>query len=147
MLSCVAAGGIALVGCGGGGSAGIGQAGDKANATRTIEVRQYDTPRLEPAFFNVKPSETVTFKIVNTGTRIHEFYLGNEKDQKGRESTMKEMGSSPMAMADKANGVTVDPGATKELTWTFAKSGQVLFGCHEPGDYEKGMKGTIRVSP
>ena len=137
--------GLGLAGCGSD-DPGVGAPGDKAKASRVIEVVQNDTPRFLPAFIPVKPNETVTFRITNRGTRIHEFYLGDEDDQKEREQVMKDMGSAPMNMADKPNGVTVDPGATKEITWSFPQTGTIPFGCHEPGDFDKGMKGEIKVS-
>ena len=136
---------LGLTGCGGDDSASIGRPGDKAKATRVIEVTQNDD-RYIPNFINVKPSETVTIRVTNKGTKIHEFFLGNEEDQKEREELMTGMGSSPMNMPDLANSVTMDPGATEEITWSFPKGGNILFGCHEPGDYAKGMRGEIKVA-
>ncbi len=145
VLTPVAAACLALAGCGGGGD-DIGEAGDKAKATRVVEVRMSDQPKFEPALIPVKPSETVTIRVTNTGKRIHEFYLGNQDAQEERQSEMKDMGSAPMNMADKPNSVTVDPGATEEITWTFPKKGAVQYGCHQPGDYDKGMRGEVKVS-
>ena len=136
---------LGLAGCGND-DPGIGEPGEKTKATLVIEVVHNDTPRFLPAFIPVKPNETVTFRITNKGTRIHEFYLGDEEDQEEREELMAGMGSAPMNMPDRPNGVTVDPGATKELTWSFPQTGTILFGCHEPGEYAKGMKGEIKVS-
>jgi uncharacterized cupredoxin-like copper-binding protein len=39
----------------------------------------------------------------------------------------------------------VKPGATEEITWTFTKAGNFMYGCLVPGHFEAGMKGTIRV--
>jgi len=44
------------------------------------------------------------------------------------------------------NAVTAGPGETAELTWRFDESGDLLFGCHEPGHYDGGMVGQITVS-
>ncbi len=136
---------VAFVGCGGGGG-GIGQAGDKAKASRTVEVRLQDNSIIEPALIPVKPSETVTLSIRNTGTRIHEFFLGDEDAQDAREERMNDMGATPASRADRPNSVTVDPGATEEITWSFPKTGSVTYGCHQPGEYAKGMKGSVKVS-
>lgn len=73
---------------------------------------------------------------------IHDFTLGDEATQEEHEEEMAEMGG--MAQ-DQANAVTVAAGETKELTWTFTKSGSVLIGCHQPGHYDGGMKGQITV--
>lgn len=42
--------------------------------------------------------------------------------------------------------VTVPAGTTKQLTWTFTTAGTTLYGCHEPGHYASGMKGTVTVT-
>jgi uncharacterized cupredoxin-like copper-binding protein len=49
-------------------------------------------------------------------------------------------------MHDESNAFVLEPGETKEMTWHFTQSGEVLFGCHQPGHYAAGMKGTITVS-
>ena len=144
-LVMAALGSLAPVGCGDSGSGGIGQAGDKAKATRTVEIRQVDALRFEPSAIEVKPDETVTIRVTNTGTLIHEFFLGDSKAQNERKKLMTGMGSSPMNMPDMSNSVTLDPGASEELTWTFPKKGKVEFGCHQPGHHDKGMKGTFTV--
>ncbi len=148
VLALLVAGGLGLLGCGGesGDQADIGRPGDKAKASRVLEVQMTDKPRYVPEFLNVTPSETVTIRVTNKGTKIHEFVLGNTDDQDERAELMKNMGAAPMNMADKANAVTVDPGATEEITWSFPGTGTVLFGCHQPGDYENGMKGQVKIS-
>lgn len=45
-----------------------------------------------------------------------------------------------------ANAIRIEPGETAELTWTFTDPGTVLMGCHEPGHYDAGMRGTITVT-
>ena len=135
------------VGCGGGdNTASIGQAGEKAKAARVVEIRQVDSLLFEPASIEVKANETVTLRIVNGGSIIHEFFLGDAKAQDSHNEEMEDMGSMPMDMADTPNSVTVDPGATEELTWTFPDKGTVQFGCHQPGHYGGGMKGTVTVT-
>ncbi len=131
--------------CGSGGG-GVGEPGEKAKASRTIEVQLKDNSTIEPALIPVKPSETVTLSIRNSGTRIHEFFLGDEEEHDDREDLMKDMGAAPMEMADRPNSVTVAPGATEEITWSFPKTGSVTYGCHQPGEYAKGMKGSAKVS-
>jgi len=136
---------LTLVACGGSSDSAIGKAGDKAKASRVLEVHQLDTHRFEPASLQVKAGETVTLRITNTGSQIHEFFLGDKKAQTAHNKEMQAMGSNPMKMTDTANAVTIDPGASKELTWTFPKSGTVDFGCHEPGHYLDGMFGSVKV--
>jgi uncharacterized cupredoxin-like copper-binding protein len=47
---------------------------------------------------------------------------------------------------DEVNGIAVDPGETKELTFTFAEPGETLAGCHVAGHYAGGMKTAITVT-
>ena len=134
----------ALVGCGGG-EASIGKPAEPAKAARVIEVRQSDNSRFEPELVVVKPSEIVTLRITNTGKRIHEFFLGSKDDQEEHRQQMS-AATTPTNMPDRPNAVTIEPGATEELTWQFPKGGRVPFGCHQPGEYDKGMRGEVQVS-
>jgi len=47
---------------------------------------------------------------------------------------------------DEPEGIRVKPGETKELTYTFAKPGEMLAGCHVVGHYGDGMKAMITVT-
>lgn len=44
------------------------------------------------------------------------------------------------------DGVTVEPGDTGELTYTFSEGDELLIGCHQEGHYEAGMKVMVNVS-
>ncbi len=136
---------LTLVGCGGSSGSGIGQAADKAKASRVLDVHQLDSHKFEPATLQVASGETVTLRITNTGSQIHEFFLGDKNAQTSHNKEMQAMGPNPMKMTDTSNSVTVDPGSTKEITWTFPKKGSVDFGCHEPGHYVDGMFGSVKV--
>lgn len=143
----VALAAIVLAACGSddSGAGDIGEAADAAKAGRTVEVRQLDSLRFEPATVEVGPGETITFRVTNGGAQIHEFFIGTQSDHDTRDGEMRAMGSSPMMMADRPNFVDIAPGATEELTWTFPQRGEIEFACHQPGHYADGMKGTVRV--
>lgn len=51
-----------------------------------------------------------------------------------------------MVMHDEPNAVSLQPGETKELTGTFTSAGELIYGCHEPGHYDAGMRGTLTVT-
>jgi uncharacterized cupredoxin-like copper-binding protein len=87
----------------------------------------------------------VTFVVTNAGAIRHEFVLGDAAAQQEHEVAMQSMGGT-MA-ADDPDAIGVDPGVTKELTWTFTQPGEMLAGCHVPGHYPAGMKGVITVAP
>ena len=118
---------VALVACGdddGGAAGGGGKAAD-----RVVEVRM-TAGRFQPSSIDVKAGETITFKLVNQDTTLHEFTLGDEKRQADREKEMSAMGSAPMEMDDEADSVTVKGGGTEEFTWTLDEAGTWLYGSH-----------------
>jgi len=144
--------GAVLGGCGGGGgttaTTGAGAAGapgDPAKATRTIDVRAGDDLRFQPDAVSAKVGETITFNVPNGGKLEHEFTLGDAAAQTQHEKEMKSTSGGQMSMAQ-PNSVDVPAGATKQLTWTFTAPGSTLYGCHEPGHYAAGMKGTVTVT-
>jgi uncharacterized cupredoxin-like copper-binding protein len=99
--------------------------------------------RIEAAPMTVPAGVPVTFVVTNTGTVLHEFTLGDEDAQADHEQEMLEAGG--MVMHDDPNAIGVEPGETKELTWTFDEPGQTLAGCHVIGHYAAGMKADITV--
>jgi uncharacterized cupredoxin-like copper-binding protein len=76
------------------------------------------------------------------------FTLGDEATQEAHAAEMADMG--PMGGMDGVgdpNAMTVEPGETKDLTWTFAEpSGDLLIGCHIPGHFEAGMVAQVTVT-
>jgi uncharacterized cupredoxin-like copper-binding protein len=41
--------------------------------------------------------------------------------------------------------VTIEPGETVTVLARFDEPGETLYGCHQPGHWEVGMKGTITI--
>lgn len=153
---------VALAACGGGGGdagsdghahehehehpapeAGFafGAPGDPEEATQAIEVATEDPYRFDPGELEVRPGETVTFVVTNEGEQEHEFVLGDAayQDSHGEDMAAGEM-------HHEGNAVSVGPGDTQELTWTFPEEGEVLYGCHVQGHYQAGMVGSIRIT-
>ena len=120
----------------------FGSPGDPADADHTVEIAATDDFAFEPSELTFTPGETVTFRISNEGSLVHDFTLGDQAAQDEHEVEMAEM--EGMAH-DQPNVVTVPAGETMELTWTFSEAGTVLIGCHQPGHYAGGMKGVITV--
>lgn len=113
-------------------------------ASTRIEVRLTDSMTIEPASMTVPAGVPVTFVVTNAGVLEHEFYLGDEEAQEEHEREMQNMGGMPH---DDPEGIAVDPGETRELTYTFASPGDSLAGCHVSGHYLSGMKATITIVP
>ncbi|MBI2780170.1 MAG: hypothetical protein HYX55_00045 [Chloroflexi bacterium] len=110
-------------------------------ATR-VNVKLTDALRMEPGEMAVKAGQALTFVVTNAGAIDHQFFLGDEAAQAAEEQMMQ---SGPMG--DTAQGITVKPGETKELTYTFQVAGQAFAGCHVMGHYGAGMKALITVTP
>lgn len=127
---------------GDGAAANIGEAGDEAQATRTVEVDMRDTMRFSPGSLTVRRGDTVRFVVTNSGKVRHEMMLGTSATLAEHAKMMQQMPG--MAHAE-PNAVTVDPGQRKTLVWHFTQAGTVDFACLEPGHYEAGMKGVINV--
>ena len=130
---------VFALGCSGGSTAT-----PTAPTPTRIDVALKDTLTMEPAEFAVSAGVPVTFVVTNTGSIEHEFYLGDEAAQAAHEQEMQAMGGMTH---DEPEGIGVEPGETKELTYTFTQPGMTLAGCHLPGHYAAGMKAAITVRP
>jgi uncharacterized cupredoxin-like copper-binding protein len=99
--------------------------------------------QIEPVAMTVTARTPVTFVVTNTGQITHEFTLGDAAVQDEHEQEMISMGG---AMGhDEDNAISVAPGQTKELTYTFEMAGMSFAGCHVPGHYPAGMKASISI--
>lgn len=124
----------------------FGRPGEASEADRVVEVDANDALTFSPAEIAVSAGETVTFVVTNTGAIPHDFTLGDQATQDAHEAEMAEMAASgDMGEHSDPNAVVLEAGETKELTWTFSEAGTVLIGCHQPGHYDAGMKGTVEV--
>jgi Cu+-exporting ATPase len=133
-------------------SAEMGMAAPAAEAAvlavpdRTVAIDATDNLRFSPDAVTVKEGETVAFVIRNTGAVPHEFVIGDETVQAEHEQEMAAGKDESMeAMGEKPYAVDVPPHETVTLVYTFDEPGRLLFGCHVPGHYAAGMKGTIVV--
>jgi uncharacterized cupredoxin-like copper-binding protein len=146
-LAALAAAGASAAGNHAGGhgdaDAAIGKPGVAAKATRTVNVDMNDGMRFTPADISVKQGETVRFIVKNSGQLKHELVLGTEQELKEHYEAMKK--NPEMEHAD-PNMVTLAAGKTGEIVWQFTKAGKVDFGCLQPGHYDAGMKGAVKVA-
>jgi len=123
-----------------------------------VRVVMNDRFRYQPASIMVRAGRRVTFAVHNAGKLPHEFILGDRATQLDHERQMQtappDTGHThthahmhdPAAASPSGTGaLTVPPGETRRLTWTFDKPGIVLYGCHVLGHWAAGMKGTIVV--
>ncbi|HEV3475626.1 MAG TPA: cupredoxin domain-containing protein [Actinomycetota bacterium] len=106
---------------------------------RTVEVT-IEHSRFEPPILEAAAGETVRFVIRNLDPIDHEFILGDQAVQDRHESgTEPHHGAIP-------GEVSVPAGAWAATTYRFPSSGRLLFGCHLPGHWAYGMRGTVHVA-
>lgn len=121
-------------------------AGDADGEARDVPVSMFDDMRYDPDAFEFMAGETVTFEVTNRGEVRHEFFIGDNDAHQEHAAEMRETEHADDAHADPA-AVSVEPGATGTLTYTFEEAGELFVGCHEPGHYEAGMVAPITVHP
>ena len=120
------------------------------DADRTVEIEMIDTA-FEPAELEVEAGETIRFVFENSGEAPHDAFVGDTAAQADHEKEMREAdddeghgGGHEENNAEDA--ITVEPGETGEVTYTFAEAGSVEIGCHQPGHYDAGMKIEVTVA-
>jgi uncharacterized cupredoxin-like copper-binding protein len=106
----------------------------------TIDVTIHYS-RFEPETIAVRPGERVRFVIQNNDPIDHEFILGDERVQLAHEE------GTEAHHPPRPGEVSVPAGATVVTTVTFpTTAGDLIFGCHLPGHYGFGMRGTVTIA-
>lgn len=122
-----------------------------------------------PTSFTAKVNETVRFRFVNVGEKRHEAVIGDQAYQDAHALMMESMTTVPVSAAPAAygatasggqlashrtrmhpgmtdpNAVSVEPGETGEIVYSFAKRADLLIACHEPGHLMAGMVAPLTV--
>ena len=120
----------------------LGEPGNAAKITRTVDIVMSDAMRYTPSSIKVKRGETIRFRVKNTGQTKHEMVLGSLAELKEHAKTMIKF---PEMEHDDPNAISVEPGKTGELVWRFTKAGKFDFACLVPGHFDAGMRGKIAV--
>nr|MBA2609447.1 hypothetical protein [Actinomycetota bacterium] len=71
-------------------------------------------------------------------------FIGDDSAQADHESSMRD-GGMHHGSGD-SDAITVKPGKTGSLSYTFDKAGETLIGCHETGHFAAGMKIAVTVA-
>lgn len=133
----VAAAAVALTLLVGAAAASRGAAA-RANAGTVHITIHYSS--FAPGSLDVDPGETVRFVIRNTDPIDHEFILGDGAVQLAHEE------GTEAHHAPRPGEVSVPAGETVVTTYTFPeRPGELIFGCHLPGHYDFGMRGTVTI--
>ncbi len=115
---------------------------------RAILVDMTDELRFDPSRIEVRAGETIQFVLQNRSQVDHDFTLGDEMAQMHHEEEMANFyeDGGMMHGHDETSAVLVAAGETTLFVVTFDAPGEVLIGCHIPGHYDAGMKGSVMVS-
>lgn len=114
-----------------------------ATPTHTIKVTASDSMSFTPKSWSFKKGQIVRFVVTNKGSLNHEFSIGNHAEMLEHDEMMKAM---PNMQHEQGNAISLKPGETKDLTWSFTDTGIFEAACNIPGHYESGMKSTITVT-
>ncbi|TML75158.1 MAG: hypothetical protein E6G04_12825 [Actinobacteria bacterium] len=85
-------------------------------------------------------ARAVAAKLVNEDPITHEFIIGTAAQQEAHEIGPDVDHNGLPGQASLA------PGETRTISFTFGKSGSLIFACHRPGHYAYGMRGTITIA-
>ncbi len=148
----------------GDGMAMIGEAGDAADAARTVNISMIDN-FFEPESLEFAAGETIRFVVTNDGSVVHEFNIGTaamhaahqekmmmmvehgaiEIDRINHEVMNMDMDGHVMSHDD-PNAILLEPGDSGEVIWKFTQTTALEFACNVPGHYDSGMMGDISVT-
>lgn len=115
-----------------------GSPGLASDVNKTIHVQATDQMRLLFDSTQIRVGDVVRFVVTNSGKVPHEFGI---MDQAGQRQHAQEMMQMPMMEHQDANMVSLKPGETRTLIWSFkqVKTRNLVFACNLPGHYQSGM--------
>lgn len=125
----------------------IGRPGKAADVTRTIEIDMLEPEgggmAFSPAELKIAKGETILFVVTNRGALDHEMIIDTVE---GNMEHMKVMMMNPDMKHHDPNAVSLAPGESGELIWTFSQAGTFQFACLIPGHMDAGMHGPLHVN-
>jgi uncharacterized cupredoxin-like copper-binding protein len=108
-------------------------------SVRTVHITIHFSS-FDPGAIEVRPGEVVRFEIENTDPIDHEFIVGDAGIQRIHEE------GTEAHHAPRPGEVSVPAGTTVVTVYAFPeRPGTLLFGCHLPGHYAYGMRGTVTI--
>jgi uncharacterized cupredoxin-like copper-binding protein len=124
--------------------------GASPGAARTVEITMIDVA-FDPKTLNVRRGERIEFIFQNKGKIAHDAFIGDTAAQAEHEKEMRERGQGSVggdhgSTAADEHAITVDPGKSGRLSYTFDRPGTIEIGCHQPDHYVAGMNVTVTVA-
>ena len=121
----------------------IGGPGAAAQVSRTVRIDMNDAMRFRPSRIDARRGQTIRFVVSNSGRLKHELVIGTAAELKEHAEVMKK---HPEMEHAEPNMVTLAPGRRGEVIWRFSHAGTVDFACLQPGHFDAGMKGVVKVA-
>lgn len=103
--------------------------------SRTVDIAMEDI-KYDQTTLTVRAGETIDFRFTNAGKIAHDAFIGDADAQMEHEKEMAEMDGMSRSTDDAA--ITLQPGVSGELAYTFDQPGTYEVGCHQPGHYAAG---------
>jgi len=119
-----------------------GKPGVESDVSRSIEVETGDNMRFTHDPFNIEDGETIKFIVTNKGAIPHEFSIGTKDEHVSHGKMM--MDNPNMHHGPGGASITVKPGTTETLIWSFEKAWEVEAACNIPGHYQAGMHSPVK---
>lgn len=94
--------------------------------------------RFRPAHLSVRVGTFAKIVVRNTDPIDHELIFGDQSVQDRHERGTATSHHSPGAVSVRADSAT-------ETVYTFLGPAPILFGCHLPGHWAYGMRGTVTL--
>jgi uncharacterized cupredoxin-like copper-binding protein len=117
--------------------AAAGPGGDSGVRTIELTVRH---SRFDPSTVDAEPGETVRFVVRNLDPIDHELIVGPMPVQLRHEvGRGHHHGAIP-------GEISVPAGTVRTTTYTFRDPGLIPYGCHLPGHWAYGMRGSVQVA-
>lgn len=111
---------------------------------RELRIEMDDTMRFSPSTLDVTAGVPVRLVVVNRGRLRHELVLGSAAEL---DAHAKQMREAPAAHHHTDRAIQVEPGATRSMDLVFKSGDELGMACFEPGHFEAGMRGTVKVMP
>ena len=119
-----------------------GRPGEADRVDRVVAIGMSDAMDYTPETLAVATGETIRFDVSNDGELVHEFVLGTTEEILEHHELMLRF---PGMEHEEPNSVSLKPGMSGQVIWEFGEAGEVSYACLQPGHYEAGMKGVVRV--
>lgn len=121
-----------------------GKSGKESDVDRTINIDANDNMRFMHDALNIKNGETIKFVVTNKGAISHEFSIGTKDEHMAHGKMM--MANPNMKHGSGGPAITIEPGKTEVLVWSFEEAWQVEVACNIPGHYQAGMHSPVQFT-